>query len=103
MSDLEKIWSIKEVKSNPRVTMTKDEIECVTYFRASTSRNEIGRFIVKLRLNENFTSFGRIGTNGIMQIILNRKNLIRTRKIIRAFMHEYEELRHMTDINISFS
>lgn len=101
-NSIEKFWLVEEVSSTPQSLMTKEELECENYFVKTTTRNESGRFIVKLPLKETFHELGES-----QQIALSRLHSIERRlarnpeleKSYKTFMEEYINLEHMSEIS----
>ncbi|XP_066248814.1 uncharacterized protein [Euwallacea similis] len=98
---LERFWLVKEVNPNPRAKMTREELECESHFAQTTTRDEDGRFVVKLPLKNNFMELGESEQSALSRLYSVERRLAKYTELgaaYRAFMREYQDLGHMTEI-----
>lgn len=95
---LEKFWSLEEVQLS-NVKLTKEEQFCEDHFKENFKRDETGRFTVSLPLKDNVTELGNTYENAKRRFLHLEQKMqknIAFAKMYREFMHEYEDLNHMT-------
>jgi len=100
--DLERFWLLEEIDINPHSKMSQEEIYCENYFRQTTTRDENGRFIVKLPLKSNFTELGDSEQTALYRLNSIERRLSKNPKLdelYKSFMREYQILGHMTEIS----
>lgn len=99
--NLEKFWLIEEVSSSSRAKMSTEEIECENYFKETTTRDQNGRFIVKLPLKHNYTQLGESEGSALNRLYSIERRISKNPDLetsYRTFMKEYQDLGHMTEI-----
>lgn len=95
-NDLKSFWEIEECSSINEI----DESYCEAYFNASTTRNQERKFIVNIpvrQLGDSYQNTFKRFTN-LERRSQNDSNL---QVNYTAFMKEYQELSHMSEINES--
>ncbi|KAF2882156.1 hypothetical protein ILUMI_24012 [Ignelater luminosus] len=98
---LERFWQVDEFTSNDHI-LTNDEEYCEEYFRKTTTRDEAGKFIVKIPFKASVHN--KLG-NSYDVALARLKNLERrfeTNPVLQEnyikFMQEYQRLNHMSNI-----
>ncbi|XP_066141168.1 uncharacterized protein [Euwallacea fornicatus] len=98
---LEKFWLVEEANSHSLSHMTEEERECEEHFIKTTVRDEGGRFVVKLPLKQKFTDLGDSKQTALNRLYAIERRLAKTHELgtaYRAFMQEYKDLGHMTEV-----
>lgn len=96
---LERFWSIEEF--SPQVRMTQQEQECEKHFVENFSRDESGRFIVKLPVRDNYQKLGESKETAVRRFLAVERKLQNNPELHEdyvEFMNEYEALGHMSKI-----
>lgn len=98
---LQRFWCIEEqTSSSPRFSREEQEVE--DHFLNTFSRDDAGRFTVKLPLRKNYQELGESSAIAIMQFYsLERKlskNSHQQEEYVK-FMTEYESLGHMSEVS----
>lgn len=100
---LEKFWQVENVPT--KTLMTKEEKECEKIFLYEHQRNNEGRYIVKIPFNEKLNLLGKSKNVAIRQFF-SMENKMKKNSVFateyKKFMHEYESLGHMEQINEKF-
>ncbi|KMQ86784.1 gag-pol protein, partial [Lasius niger] len=96
-----RLWEQEEVPRNspPR---TSDELECEELFARTHSRDETGRYVVRLPLTDDTTDFSgtRIAARRLLSCMESRfARDLRLHELYQEFMHEYERLDHMSPVD----
>lgn len=94
---LKNFWEVEEVQP-PRRVLSSEEGMCEEHFRQTTTRDDNGRFIVRLPFKEDPESLGCSFTPANRRFQLLEKKFERNTNLrdqYGAFMEEYERLRHM--------
>ncbi|XP_055686819.1 uncharacterized protein LOC129792077 [Lutzomyia longipalpis] len=94
---IEKFWKIEEAENNSS-KLTPNEQYCEQHFVENTTRDESGRFIVRLPTKENLHSIGDTKSAALKRFLYMEKKLQRDPKLKEqyvSFMREYERLGHM--------
>ncbi|XP_066261302.1 uncharacterized protein [Euwallacea similis] len=98
---LERFWLVEEVDSHSLSHMTKEERECEEHFVKTTTRDEDGRFIVRLPLKSSVTDLGDSEQTALNRLYAIERRLAKDRELgtsYRTFMREYKDLGHMTEV-----
>lgn len=99
---ISRFWQIKNNHCEATRTFSPDKLICEKLFVESTIRNSEGRFVVKLPVRNNMIS--RLGDS---REIAKRRFFALERRLLkqpelyenyRKFMHEYQDLKHMYQI-----
>lgn len=102
-SNMERFWLSEETLLRP--IRTQQAELCEQLFQKSFSRNEEGRYVVKLPFNEKVNDIGDSRQSAVQQFKRLEQNLLRNdlkRQHYIAFMNDYETLGHMSPVpNIS--
>ncbi|XP_053678670.1 uncharacterized protein LOC128729047 [Anopheles nili] len=98
---LQRFWNLEELTVND--TYSPDERYCETYYKATTERDDTGRYIVRLPKQPDFgEKLGMSRSQAIRRFELLERRLERDsalREAYQAFMKEYLELGHMSPIS----
>lgn len=97
---IEKFWLIEEIP-NEKPILSKEEQECEDNFVKTTTRDESGRFVVKLPLKENFTNLGSSEQQALNRFLSIERKLLKNASLkqqYQEFMYEYQNMNHMTEI-----
>ncbi|XP_074028523.1 uncharacterized protein [Leptinotarsa decemlineata] len=100
---LEKFWSIENV-TQTKTQFSDEELECESHFRQNYFRDHEGRFVVKLPLKESYKNLGESLNAAISRLESVERKLskdINLRNQYEEFLNEYEQLGHMSKIDIS--
>ncbi|XP_018366031.1 PREDICTED: uncharacterized protein LOC108763156 [Trachymyrmex cornetzi] len=98
---LTRFWEIDECKDSSHSHLSNEERQCENLFQATTSRDQNGRFIVRLPFRENKALLGESRTIAEKRLIhLERKLKVneRFRESYVAFMIKYIKLGHMSAV-----
>ncbi|XP_039315534.1 uncharacterized protein LOC120360046 [Solenopsis invicta] len=101
---LTKFWELEEAPITK--AWSQEEKDCESYFVKTTRRNNDGRFIVNMPLKESPKVLGESRHQAERRLINLEKRLKRTPELnssYRAFLKEYEQLGHMTEVNESLT
>ena len=99
---LQKFWETESVPTlSSKKVLSPEDHKCEKHFQETFSRDESGRFCVKLPFKSNVTSYP--GTFAIAkQALLRNEKRFHTNPAFResyhAFMREYQDLAHMSKI-----
>lgn len=99
-SQLEQFWKIEEVESE--LPLSKEEQRCEDFFKDTHSRDEEGRYIVRLPFNDKIHELGNSKRGAIAQFLRMERKMERDpifAEKYREFMREYEQLGHMKRIS----
>ncbi|KAF2880220.1 hypothetical protein ILUMI_25956 [Ignelater luminosus] len=98
---LERFWQVDEFTSNDHI-LTNDEEYCEDYFRKTTTRDEAGKFIVKIPFKPSVQN--ELGNSGDVALarLKNLERRFETNPVLKEnyikFMQEYQRLNHMSKI-----
>jgi len=98
--DLKKFWELEEVQEETKC-LTVEEQLCEEYFNRSVSRNKDGRFIVKLPFKDEPQRLGlseEMAKQRFLAVVRRLNANPQLKRDYAAFMQEYLELGHMTEI-----
>lgn len=101
-NQLEKFWTIEELDTKKH--LSKEEIDCETWFTSTLSREVSGRFCVSLPIKGNVGNLGDSLENATNRFCSLEKRLSKNskmREMYISFMNEYIELGHMSKIEPS--
>lgn len=97
---LAKFWEIEKTRQ-PKL-LSDEEQFCEESFNLTTKRNDDGRFTVSMPLKQSIEKLGESKYQAERRLY-SLENKLRTNAELKerytAFMHEYESLGHMTEIN----
>lgn len=99
-NELRKFWEVEECNYTPKES--PENIECENYFKNTYSRNDNGRFVVRIPLKESRTRLGDSQNSAVKQLLSLEHKLQRNpslRSQYKEFLEEYELLGHMSKIN----
>ncbi|XP_030767150.1 uncharacterized protein LOC115890927 [Sitophilus oryzae] len=97
---LTRFWEIEEVPFKKHFSL--EEQYCESYFKETTTRNEDGRFIVKLPHNDSVNKLGdskAIALKRLNQIELKFEKDQTYKTLYNEFLKEYLDMEHMTLVN----
>ncbi|XP_044014010.1 uncharacterized protein LOC122856403 [Aphidius gifuensis] len=95
---LTRFWEQEEIQAVKLNSYTQEEQDCEQHFKNTHSRDETGRYIVRLPVNKSSTVLGSsyLPAHKCLQRIIKRLEKDTTYKeLYLNFMEEYEELGHM--------
>ena len=98
---LTQFWEIEEIV--PQQILTTEEKICEIQFAEDTTRNEQGRYVVKLPFSENLQNLGESKTMALKRFNALESRFDRDTSLkldYIAFMREYEDLGHMSEQEI---
>ncbi|KAG7295897.1 hypothetical protein JYU34_020982 [Plutella xylostella] len=98
---MRKFWEIEEVPITKK--LTADELKCEELFCTTTTRDETGRFCVRIPLKESADALGDSYSTARSRFMSLERKLQRSpeyKQMYCDFMNEYESLGHMTRIGI---
>nr|XP_022908439.1 uncharacterized protein LOC111419803 [Onthophagus taurus] len=98
---LQKFWEQEEVKFDEK-TDQQTEDECERIFIQTTERTTDGKFVVNIPFSENVTELGESRSTALKRFTMLDKKLLHDEQLsdqYEAFMHEYENLGHMSEIH----
>lgn len=97
VTDLERFWTTEDIVET--TSMSQEDDQCVQYYKTTTTRNEEGRYIVRLPLKPNHKQLlGDSKFKSIAQFRQLENKFQKNEKIARdykSFIHEYLNLGHM--------
>jgi len=94
-------WKQDDLPKSTVISLSPDETECEEYFRSTVSRNQSGRYIVRLPLKSPATLLGDSSISALRILSRLRKRLISDpsyEKLYTDFLHEYHSLGHMNPV-----
>ncbi|CAB0036794.1 unnamed protein product [Trichogramma brassicae] len=99
---LTKFWTQEEVPVSANASLTHEEALCEDHFAATHSRDSTGRYIVRLPLKQPASvlgdSFSR--ARACLRSILSKQDRDpEYKELYKAFMQEYAQLGHMTQVS----
>lgn len=101
---LQRFWKLEEISSLNTASLTTDEQECEKHYQLTHSRDQNGRYIVRLPFKKSATKLGDSRSKA-RQMIKNLSNKFeKDPKYARAysdFLTEYEKLEHMKQVPAS--
>lgn len=100
---LVKFWELEEVDNNKSILSSEEEY-CETYFSDTTTRNKDGRFIVKIPFKNSVKELGSSREIALHRFEILERRLDKNPELkleYVAFMSEYENLEHMTKIELN--
>ncbi|KAL0820903.1 hypothetical protein ABMA28_005563 [Loxostege sticticalis] len=97
MEDIQQFWEMEEITEEE--DMSSEDIHCIEYFQKTTTRNEEGKYVVRLPMKPNFEEqLGASKPKAIAQFH-NLENKFKKQENLavayKTFMNEYKELHHM--------
>lgn len=97
---LQRFWELEEINSSPK---TEEELQCESHFQQNTTRDENGRFVVRLpqRLHRQLGDSCQQATVRFHQLERKLTKHPELREQYVTFMDEYEELGHMKEVQTS--
>ncbi|XP_072377717.1 uncharacterized protein [Diabrotica undecimpunctata] len=101
-AQLKRFWELEEVPVNS--VLPKDESECENHFHRNTTRNEEGRFVVKLSLKLSPDVLGDSFNTACTRFVNLEKRFNQNNNFqiqYSQFIKEYISLNHMTKIDMS--
>lgn len=103
-SNLRRFWELEEINSNNKdKLLTKSESLCENLFKASTTRDNTGRFCVRIPLSESADVLGDSLTAAENRFRALERKLDRCtdeyKQMYKEFMTEYSRLGHMTRVS----
>ncbi|XP_011859713.1 PREDICTED: uncharacterized protein LOC105557154 [Vollenhovia emeryi] len=101
---LQKFWEQEDVTSITSSFITPEEQACEDHFRTTHSRDDTGRYIVRLPFRSTSTQLGSSLTAAQRSFARVRQRILRDEafgKLYSEFMEEYANLGHMTPISSS--
>ncbi|XP_043263916.1 uncharacterized protein LOC122404087, partial [Colletes gigas] len=96
---ISKFWEIEELPNKKH--LSSEELACETHFIQNIDRNTNGRYTVRLPFNEKRDGIGESHRMALKRFYSLEKRLESSpelKKQYSAFLKEYIELKHMTDI-----
>ncbi|XP_055711552.1 uncharacterized protein LOC129806804 [Phlebotomus papatasi] len=102
---LEKFWTIEEAEE-PQTVLSSEEQLCEKHFLENTTRDEHGRFIVRLPTRDNLHSIGDSKQTAFKRFLCVERRLQRNPALKEKyveFMREYESLGHMRPAPASYT
>lgn len=100
---LERFWTIEDNYGNKK-TYSTEEKETEEHFVNTTTRDESGRFIVRLPLKDHIQNLGESYETAKNRFLSQERRFIKNPNIKKEyvrFMSEYKELNHMSILNSS--
>lgn len=97
---LQMFWEMEEVGTVS--IRSKEEEECEEFFRLTHSRDEHGRYIVRIPFNDRIHKLGASKKGAIAQFFRTERKMARNQEFAekyRDFMNEYLKLEHMERIS----
>lgn len=99
MQQIQRLWEVEEVPHlNKR---TKEEERCEEIFEQLHSRDQFGRYIVRMPFNEKINAIGKSKKMALSQFFAMERRMKRNSEFgdkYRIFMTEYEALGHMQPV-----
>ncbi|XP_036348012.1 uncharacterized protein LOC118757404, partial [Rhagoletis pomonella] len=102
-SQLKRFWELEELP--PIQVTTPEDKACEDYYKATTTRAQTGRYVVRLLFKPEFPdtlALGRSRTSALQQFLSMEKNLLKKRELKSAYdgvLEEYLDLDHMEKVN----
>lgn len=97
---LVRFWNIEEVTTD-KSNLSIEEKICEEHFKKTTTRDDLGRFVVDLPFNEQLVNLGNSYDNALHRFQLLEKRLGKNPQLKRQyceFMSELEEMKHMSEV-----
>ncbi|XP_025833280.1 uncharacterized protein LOC112905329 [Agrilus planipennis] len=101
-TQLEKFWKLEDCTATKH--LSKEEIACETHFQNSLSRDDSGRYVVRLPFNANQNKLGNTYNSALKRFYSLEKRLTHNSNLRHEyceFMNEYISLGHMSNITHS--
>ena len=95
---VDRFWRQEEVTCPAERMLTADEAKCEAHFKATHTRDDSGRYIVRLPFRPKPASFGDSRTGAARMLRSSHRRFEREpnfRQLYVSFMDEYASLRHM--------
>ncbi|EEZ99156.1 hypothetical protein TcasGA2_TC016155 [Tribolium castaneum] len=96
---LKAFWEIEEIPKTP--ILSNEEMECETFFKNTTFRNNHGRFVVKLPVKKNINELGESYAISHHRYVALEKRL-RSNPLLHkqysTFIQEYLDMGHMSPV-----
>lgn len=95
-ADLRKFWEIEEV--NVASSLTRAEEKCELYFDETHSRDDSGRYVVRIPFDDSVGALGNSRNSAVKRLIQVEKRLCQNdsmKQQYHEFMREYAALGHM--------
>lgn len=99
MNQIKRLWEIEEIPSIKH--RTDQEEECEKIFVTQHTRNQSGRYIVRIPFNEKITKLGKSKKMALHQFFAMEGKMKKNSEFAtkyKLFMSEYETLGHMEEI-----
>uniref|UniRef100_A0ABD2XQ08 Reverse transcriptase domain-containing protein n=1 Tax=Trichogramma kaykai TaxID=54128 RepID=A0ABD2XQ08_9HYME len=99
---LTKFWTQEEVPVSANASLTSEEAHCENHFVTTHSRDSTGRYVVRLPLKEPASVLGDSFTRAracLRGIISKHNKDPEYKQMYEAFMKEYAQLQHMTQVS----
>lgn len=97
--DLSKFWEIEELASES--SYTKEEENCEAIFKSTTYRNDDGKFVVKLPVNDKLDELGESYQFALKRFYCLERRLQKQPElhhVYKEFISEYYKLSHMREV-----
>ncbi|XP_043263915.1 uncharacterized protein LOC122404086 [Colletes gigas] len=98
-AEISRFWTIEELPE--KTFLSAEEKECENHFRENTTRNERGRYIVRLPFNQTRDLLGNSKIMALKRFYSLERKLqsnLELKTQYTEFLREYLELGHMTEI-----
>jgi len=95
---LQSFWKLEEVSSSSTASLSTDEQECEQHYKLTHSRDQEGRYIVRLPFKQSATQLGDSRSKALRIFSNQSKRFANDPKYAHAyseFLNEYERLGHM--------
>ena len=97
-ANLVKFWKIEEISSSK--VLSPEELKCEQYFKETTSRNDQGRYVVRLSFNEKKDILGESYFTAFRHLTHRITRFDKTPELEQEYSHfheEYRALNHMSE------
>jgi len=95
---LQRFWKLEEISPSPIPLLSKDEQQCEQHYKLTHSRNQEGRYIIKLPFKQSVTQLGDSRSRALRMITQLSKRFTNDPTYAQAyleFLNEYQKLGHM--------
>lgn len=101
VDSISKFWEVEDIHESTSSLSSEDQY-CEEFYKASTKRLDSGQYEVALPMKPNFEQeIGASKSKAVAQFIQQEKKMSKNPSLAqgyRKFMHEYEELGHMRQV-----